>query len=103
HPTQDTVLLYASGLPLLPAGSSYQVRLAFDEDREQAGPSFRPDGHGALALAIRLGRAAERLHAVRVLLEPAAEPVPAGARARRLAASADTPVPGSGGTGPAST
>jgi len=60
HPTQDTVLLCASGLPLLPAGSSYQVRLAFDEDREQAGPSFRPDGRGALALAIRLGRAAER-------------------------------------------
>jgi len=44
HPTQDTVLLCASGLPLLPAGSSYQVRLAFDEDREQAGPSFRPTG-----------------------------------------------------------
>jgi len=82
HPTQDTVLLYASGLPLLPAGSSYQVRLAFDEDREQAGPSFRPDGRGALALAIPLGRAAERLHAVRVLLEPAAEPVLAGARSR---------------------
>jgi len=82
HPTQDTVLLYASGLPLLPAGSSYQVRLAFDEDGEQAGPSFRPDGRGALALAIRLGRAAERLHAVRVLLEPAAEPVLAGARSR---------------------
>ncbi len=80
HPTQDTVLLYASGLPLLPAGSSYQVRLAFDEGREQAGPSFRPDGRGALALAIPLGRAAERLHAVRVLLEPAAEPVLAGAR-----------------------
>ena len=80
HPTQDTVLLYASGLPLLPASSSYQVRLAFDEGREQAGPSFRPDGRGALALAIRLGRAAERLHAVRVLLEPAAEPVLAGAR-----------------------
>jgi len=82
QPTQNTVLVYASGLPPLRPGNTYQVRLAFDEGGEQAGPSFRPDGRGALALAIRLGRAAERLHAVRVLLEPAAEPVLAGARSR---------------------
>jgi len=79
-PAHDTVLLYASGLPPLPAASTYQVRLGFDDGREQAGPSFRPDGRGALALAVPLGRAAERLRAVGVLLEPAAEPVLAGAR-----------------------
>jgi outer membrane murein-binding lipoprotein Lpp len=82
RPTHDSVLLYASGLPRLPAGSTYQVHLAFDEGGEQAGPSFRPDGDGALALAIPLGRAAERLRVVRVLLEPAAEPVLAGSRSR---------------------
>src|SRR6266516_898067 len=74
-PAHDTVLLYASGLPPLPAASTYQVRLGFDDGREQAGPSFRPDGRGALALSVGLGRAAEQLRAVRVLLEPGAEPV----------------------------
>jgi len=81
-PAHDTVLLYASGLPPLPAASTYQVRLGFDDGREQAGPSFRPDGRGALALSVGLGRAAEQLRAVRVLLEPGAEPVLAGARPR---------------------
>src|SRR5438046_965800 len=81
-PAHDTVLLYAAGLPPLPAASTYQVRLGFDDGREQAGPSFRPDGRGALALSVGLGRAAEQLRAVRVLLEPGAEPVLAGTRPR---------------------
>jgi len=80
QPAHETALLYASGLPRLPAGSTYRVRLGLDDGREQAGPSFGPDARGTLALAIRVGPAAERLRAVRVVLEPAGEPVLAGER-----------------------
>src|SRR5437867_1822378 len=82
QPAHETALLYASGLPRLPAGSTYRVRLGLDDGREQAGPSFGPDARGTLALAIRVGPAAERLRAVRVVLEPAGEPVLAGERSR---------------------
>ena len=63
-------------------GSTYRVRLGLDDGREQAGPSFGPDARGTLTLPIRVGPAAERLRAVRVVLEPAGEPVLAGERSR---------------------
>jgi hypothetical protein len=80
HPARDTLLLYASGLPPLPAGSIYRVHVDFDDGSERVGPAFGAGTHGALTLAIPLGEAAERLHALRVVLEPADEPVLAGVR-----------------------
>jgi len=82
HPGGDTVLLYASGLPPLPVGRSYQVRLDLDDGRQEDGPSLVPDARGTLVLSVRLGSVAERLRSLIVLLQPGAEPVLAGARVR---------------------
>jgi len=82
HPGGDTVLLYASGLPPLPVGRSYQVRLDLDDGRQEDGPSLVPDARGTLVLSVRLGTVAERLRSLSVLLQPGAEPVLAGARVR---------------------
>lgn len=80
HPTRDTLLLYASGLPPLPAGSTYRVHVDLDDGSERVGPAFGAGTRGALTIAVPLGADAERLHAVRVVLEPADEPVLAGVR-----------------------
>ena len=82
HPGGDTVLLYASGLPPLPVGRSYQVHLDFDDGRQEEGPSLVPDVRGTLLLSIPLGAVAERLRSLMVLLKPGAEPVLAGGRVR---------------------
>jgi hypothetical protein len=77
HPSRDTVVLYAFGLP---PGRQYRVRTRTDDGAEEAGPLVRPDAHGEVALSIALRAPAARLVAVEVVLAPSAQPVLAGRR-----------------------
>jgi hypothetical protein len=78
HPGQDEVLLYAFQLPPLPDGTRYHVRVTLDDGRVEEGPSFRPGDGGRATQRVRLGGASSPLREIRVLLDPAGQPVLAG-------------------------
>jgi hypothetical protein len=80
HPANDTVLVYAFGLPPLAARSAYRIRVALDDGREIPGPPFRVDSRSDVAVPLRLDAAGARLKDVEVVIDPAAQPVLAGRR-----------------------
>lgn len=80
EPARDTIVLHAFGLP---GGRRYAVRLGVDDGSWQRGPAFWPEAEGTAVVSIRLPVAPDRLRAVEVVLEPAAQAVLAGGRTLR--------------------
>jgi hypothetical protein len=78
HPAREEVVLYAFGLPPLPEGGTYRVRLHLEGGRVEAGPAFKPGPRGDVALPMRLGASGTHLRAVDVVVGPSAQPVLAG-------------------------
>jgi len=80
HPARREMILYAFGLPPLPAGSTYEVRLGLDDGDRVAGPSFAPSANGTAVVSVPVNAEAQRVREIEVVLEPAAAPVLTGSR-----------------------
>jgi hypothetical protein len=77
HPARDVVVVYAFGLPGLPSGEGYRIRVSADGADAQA-RSFQPGLHGEATITIRLGAEAGTLREVAITRDASEEPVLAG-------------------------
>ena len=73
--TSDVVFVYAFGLPPLPPGGTYRVRLGLEDGGERAGSPLSPDARGAAAVVVALDGTAARLREIDVVMEPGDQPV----------------------------
>jgi hypothetical protein len=76
-PSRDVVVVYAFGLPELPSGESYRIRVGAD-GAEAPPRTFRPGPGGKATMAVRLGGEAGVLREVSITRERSEEPVLAG-------------------------
>ncbi len=68
HPGDETMLLYAHGLPAVPPDSPYHVRLFFGGHLLRSGPSFKPTTpEGDVAVAIPLSHPPVGLRKIEVV------------------------------------
>ena len=71
----DVVFVYAFGLPPLPAGGSYRIRLGLEDGHEAAARPLTPDARGAAAVVVALDGTAATLRDIKVVIEPGGQPV----------------------------
>ena len=77
HPARDVVVVYAFGLPQLPSGDGYRIRVSADVADAPA-RTFQPGPGGEAVITIRLGAEAGTLREVAITRDASEEPVLAG-------------------------
>jgi hypothetical protein len=78
-PAGRTAVFYASGLPALTAGQTYQLWYIDDEDRKTSAGVFQPDPQGKAALMVEQPLPVERIQSWVVTVEPSGgRPQPTG-------------------------
>jgi hypothetical protein len=77
HPARDVVVVYAFGLPELPSGDGYRIRVTAD-GADAPVRTFRPGPRGEAVITVRLGAEAGVVREVAITRDASEEPVLAG-------------------------
>jgi hypothetical protein len=78
NPARPVLMLYAFGLPRLPEGVSYRLRLVTEGEGGAIQPVLSPDRAGEILLPVRLDDTPARLRAVEIVRDPPGEAVLSG-------------------------
>jgi len=78
HPGSDAVVVYGFGLPRLPNGRTYHVRVDVGSGEAITIPRLRPDASGRVVVPLRLPPGAHAVTGVRIARDPGGDAVLAG-------------------------
>jgi hypothetical protein len=78
NPARPILMLYAFGLPRLPEGVSYRLRLVMEGEGGAPQPVLSPDREGEIVLPVRLDATPARLRQVEIVRDPPGEAVLSG-------------------------
>jgi Putative zinc-finger len=75
HPGSDVVVVYGFGLPALPGGRTYQVRVDIGSGEAIIIPNLRPDAQGRIVVPLHAGQPVREVTGVRVGRDPGGDAV----------------------------
>jgi hypothetical protein len=78
HPGSDAVVVYGFGLPRLPNGRTYSVRVDVGKGEAVIVPNLRPDASGRIVVPVRLPSTAHAVTGVQIARDPAGDAVLGG-------------------------
>jgi hypothetical protein len=78
HPGSDAVVVYGFGLPHLPNGRTYNVRVDVGSGEAIIVPRIRPDARGRVVVPVRLPSSAHAVTGVRIARDTSGDAVLAG-------------------------